>query len=152
MSSFCENLRAMNLALYPMMFPSTAWWNLQIPHPWHHSYWTGTLLPFLLGYLFIAGRICINNVTQQCHITRVCLRPLKVWSYYSSFGIISCSQGGFYLSRLIYHSLYILLKLLLLPWCLLPRNLQVHLHVFLLEWILNCFHLYFGTSPVLLFL
>ena len=35
-----------------------------------------SLLPFLLGYFFIAGRLYINNVAQQCHITRVCLRPL----------------------------------------------------------------------------
>ena len=35
-----------------------------------------SLLPFLLGYFFIAGRLCINDVAQQCYITRVCLRPL----------------------------------------------------------------------------
>ena len=34
------------------------------------------LLPFILGYFFIDGRICINDVTQECHITRVYLRPL----------------------------------------------------------------------------
>ena len=36
-----------------------------------------SLLPFLLGYFFIAKRPCINDVAQQCHITRVCLRPLQ---------------------------------------------------------------------------
>ena len=55
----------------------------------HHSSWTGTLLPFLIGYFSIAGRICINDVTQQCHITWVCLRPLEVSSYYLLFWIIS---------------------------------------------------------------
>ena len=35
-----------------------------------------SLLPFLLGYFFIAGRICINYVSQQCHITGVFFRPL----------------------------------------------------------------------------
>ena len=35
-----------------------------------------SLLPFLLSYFFIAERLCINDVAQQCHITRVCLRPL----------------------------------------------------------------------------
>ena len=35
-----------------------------------------SLLSFLLGYFFIARRIYINDVTQQCHITGVCLRPL----------------------------------------------------------------------------
>ena len=48
-----------------------------ILYPRHYSSWTGTLLPFLLGYFFIVGRICINDVTQQCHITRVCLRNLN---------------------------------------------------------------------------
>ena len=33
----------------------------------------GILPFFLLRCLFIAGRICINDVTQQCHITWVCL-------------------------------------------------------------------------------
>ena len=32
---------------------------------------------FLLGYFFIAGRLCINDVAQQCHITTLCLRPLS---------------------------------------------------------------------------
>ena len=69
------------------------WTSLQvlIPHPRHHSSWIGTLLPFLLGYFFIARRLCINDVVQQCHITTLCLRPLlslKVWSYYSSSWII----------------------------------------------------------------
>ena len=36
-----------------------------------------SLLPFLFGYFFIDGRIYINDVTQQCHISRVCLRPLS---------------------------------------------------------------------------
>ena len=55
----------------------TLWTSLQVsmPHPRHHSSWTGTLLPFLLGYFFIVGRICINDVAHQCHITRVCLMP-----------------------------------------------------------------------------
>ena len=47
-----------------------------------------SLLPFLLVYFFIAGRLCINDVAQHCHITGVCLRPLEVSSYYSSFWII----------------------------------------------------------------
>ena len=45
-------------------------------HPRHHSSWTGTLLPFLLGYLFIPGRFYINDLAQQCYITALCLRPL----------------------------------------------------------------------------
>ena len=47
--------------------------------------------PFL-GYFFIAGRFCINDVAQQCHITTLCLRPLlslRVSSYHSSSWIIS---------------------------------------------------------------
>ena len=50
---------------------------VSILHPRHHSSWTGTLLPFLLGYFFIAGRLCINDVSQQCHITALCLGPLS---------------------------------------------------------------------------
>ena len=37
-----------------------------IPHPRHHSSWIGALLPF--GYLFIAGRLCINDVAQHNYI------------------------------------------------------------------------------------
>ena len=60
------------------------WTSLQVSmlHPRHHSSWTSNLLPFLLGYFFIAGRLCINDFTQQCHITRVSLRPLSFfWKY-----------------------------------------------------------------------
>ena len=56
-----------------------------IPHPRHHSSWTGTLLPFLLGYFFIAGRLCISDVTQQCHIIALCLIPL---SFFESIVIL----------------------------------------------------------------
>ena len=38
-----------------------------------------SLLPFLLVYFFMDGRICINDVTQQCHVTRVCMRPLSLF-------------------------------------------------------------------------
>jgi len=62
---------------------------VSIPHPRNHSSWTGTLHPFPLGYFFIAGRLYINYVPQQCHITRVCLGPVEVLSHYSSFWIIS---------------------------------------------------------------
>ena len=50
-----------------------------MPHPKHHSSWTGTLLPFLLSYFFIDGRLCINDVAQQFHITGVSLRPLSLF-------------------------------------------------------------------------
>ena len=60
-----------------------------ILHPIHYSSCTGTVLPFLLGHFLISWRICINDVAQRCHITRVCLRPLELSSYYSSFWIIS---------------------------------------------------------------
>ena len=36
-----------------------------------------SIRPFLLGYFFIAGRLCINDVAQWCHITRVSLKPLS---------------------------------------------------------------------------
>ena len=121
-----------------------------ILHPRNRSSWTSTLLPFILGYFFISGRLCINDVTQQCQITTVCLRPLDLFGiqYYSSSWIISHSN----LSRWIYRSLYILLKLFLLLWCLWLEKLQVPLHVCLLESILNYLHLFFGTSLILIFL
>ena len=80
------------------------WTSLQVSmlHPRHHSSWTSTLLPFLLGYFFIAGRLCINDVTQQCHITTLCLRPilsLKVLSYYSSSWILSWTVITFSLEQ-----------------------------------------------------
>ena len=83
---------------------------VSIPHPRHHSSWTGTLLPFLLGHFFIAGRLCINDVTQQCHTTRVCMRPHEVSSYYSSFWnifwtVVACSLeqvSSFFSCRQLY--------------------------------------------------
>ena len=76
------------LSLWRMLRTSL---QVSIPHPRHHSPWTGALLPFLLVYFFIDGRLCINDVAQQCHIIALCLRPilsLKVSSYYSSSWII----------------------------------------------------------------
>ena len=58
---------------------------VSIMHPRHHSSWTGTLLPFLFGYLFIDGRFYINDVTQQCRITALCLRP---FSFFESIIIL----------------------------------------------------------------
>ena len=56
---------------------------VSISHPRYHSSWIGILLPFILGYFFIAGRLCINDVSQQCHITGVSLRPLLFhWKYH----------------------------------------------------------------------
>ena len=75
-----------NVSIYCMVELRTPL-HVSILHPRHHSSWTG--LPFLLGYFFIAGRFCNNDVAQQCHITALCLRPLEVSSYYSSFWIIS---------------------------------------------------------------
>ena len=48
-----------DVSIYCMM---ELWTSLHVSilHPRHHSSWTG--LPFLLGYFFIAGRFCINDV------------------------------------------------------------------------------------------
>ena len=83
------------------------------------------LVPFLLGYFFIAGRICINDVTQQCHITRVYPRPLTfVGSPIILFFILNCLSCPIWSSLLevdlslsLGHImiLYILMKLFLSP-------------------------------------
>ena len=65
-----------DVAIYCMMELQTSL-RFSILHPRHHSSWTFIPLPFLLGYFFIAGRLYINDVTQQCHITTLCLRPLS---------------------------------------------------------------------------
>ena len=48
-----------DVSIYCMM---ELWTSLDVSilHPRHHSSWTG--LPFLLGYFFMAGRLCINYV------------------------------------------------------------------------------------------
>ena len=99
-----------------------------------------SLLPFLLVYFFIGGRLCINDVAQQCHITRVCLRPLALFRSLSILFFI-----------LDYSSFAILL---IFFWSSFFRyeSFLVHIHVCLLEWILNDRHLFFGTSLILIFL
>ena len=88
---------------YRLLFRS---WNrilYIIPHD-QLVFFDHSLLPFLLGYFFIAGRICINDVTQQCHVARLymsLLLLLEVLSYFSSSWIISHSQDGIHLSRWI---------------------------------------------------
>ena len=59
--------------------------HLSMLHSRHHSSWTGSLLPFLLGHFFIAGRFCINDVTQQCHIYALYLRPP---SFFEIIGVL----------------------------------------------------------------
>ena len=93
----------------------TLWTSLQvsISHSRHHSSWTGNLLPFLLGFFFIARRFFINDVTQQCYITALCLRSLislKVSSYYPSswilyWTVVTCSSeqvSSFFSCRRLY--------------------------------------------------
>ena len=98
-----------------------------------------SLLPFLLGYLFIVGRIYINDVTQQCPITRVYLRPLTfIGSLIILFFILnylSYPRWSSYLKVDLplsmawsYHDSYIILNLFLLSWCIFPWELQVPLH------------------------
>ena len=44
-------------ALYPMMFPSTAWWNYELSFMYRYC----ILDIILLGYFFMARRFCIND-------------------------------------------------------------------------------------------
>ena len=97
-----------------------------------------SLLPFLLVYFFISGRLCINDVTQQCHITRVCLRPLSFFGsivilffildyfscprWYSSLKVNSCKALSFTMVPLTREALGSSSELLLL---LLWNDLQV---------------------------
>ena len=75
MPSFWENPRATNFSFFFLFFRllhawscRSIWKTLQtslqvsILHPRHHSSWTGTLLPFLLGYFFIDR----NALQQRC--------------------------------------------------------------------------------------
>ena len=48
-----------DVSIYCMMELRTSL-HVSILHPRHHSSWMG--LPFLLGYFFIIGRLCINDV------------------------------------------------------------------------------------------
>ena len=78
-------------------------------------------------------------VTKSYHIHH------SPWStiiaFFSSSWVISHTHGGIDPLRWIYRSL----KLFLPSWCLWPWELQI-----LLEWILNCHHLFFRTSLILL--
>ena len=80
---FLLSLRILVLGIFPCI-PNNSL-QVSIPYLRRHSSWTGTLLPFLLVYLFIARRICINYVAQQCHITRVCLRPRHTILHFGLF-------------------------------------------------------------------
>ena len=67
-----------DVSIYYMM---ELWTSLQVSilHPKHHSSWTG--LPFLLGYLFIARRFFINDVTAfVIFILHLELSSLVLWN------------------------------------------------------------------------
>ena len=92
----------------------TLWTSLQvsIPHPRHHSSWTGTLLPFLLGYFFIAWKALHQwcRLTVSHNYTVSVISSLKASSYYSSswilsWTIITCSSeqvSSFFSCRRLY--------------------------------------------------
>ena len=103
-----------DVAIYCMLEladPCGRHYELRLSHPRHHSSW-----------LLLHSWKALHDVAQQCHITRVCLRPLEVSSCYSSFWIISwtvvtCSSeqvSSFFSYRRLYaifptsqmHSLY----------------------------------------------
>ena len=56
---------------------------VSILHPRHHSSWTGTLLPFLLGYFFISWKAlqqwCRSTVS---HNYTVCKTSWILWKYH----------------------------------------------------------------------
>ena len=62
----------------------TLWTSLQVSilHPRHHSSWTSTLLPFLLGYFFIAWKAlhqwCHSTVSHNCTISGT---SFFLWKY-----------------------------------------------------------------------
>ena len=82
---------------------------VSIPHPRHHSSCTSTLLPFLPGYFFIAVRLCINDVSQQCHITVLCPRPL---SFFESIVILFFILDYFSNCRHLFFGISLILLLL----------------------------------------
>ena len=62
----------------------TLWNSLQVSilHPRYHSSWTGTLLPFLLGYFFIAWKAlhqwCRSTVSHNCTVSET---SFFLWMY-----------------------------------------------------------------------
>ena len=82
-----EKPHATNISLYPMMFPYTTCWILQIHMEDTTEFSSGLdtasqTSVFLNWYSpslssWLLGRLCINDVAQKCHITALCLRPLS---------------------------------------------------------------------------
>ena len=115
---------------------------VSISHPRHHY----SLLPFLLGYFFIAGRLCINDVTQQCHLTRVSLRPL---SFFESITILVFILDYFLCPRW-YSSLEVDLPFSL--FCYGVFDLRSFKFLFMYDYWSESSYFFFGTSLILLFL
>ena len=80
-----------------------------------------SLLPFLLVTLFIDGRLCIIEVTQKCHIARVCLRPLYL------FGSIIILFFILNYHHLFFRTSLILLCLQAIMYAVFPTS-QMHLY------------------------
>ena len=69
MPSFHEKPCATNLALYPMMFPSTAWWSYELPF----TYWYCILDIILLELVFHCSS---EQVSSFFSCRRLCMRSL----------------------------------------------------------------------------
>ena len=71
-----------DVSIYCMMELRTSLY-VSILHPRNHSYWTS--LPFLLGYFFMPGRFCINDVTAFITLFFIFeLSSLVLWNKFHS--------------------------------------------------------------------
>ena len=102
MPSFHEKPRATNPALYPMMFPSTAWWNYE--------------LSFMYQY-FILDIIFLEPVFPFFLEGSASMISLHLSYYFSSWTVITCSLeqvSSFFSCRWLY-TIFLLIKLSLMP-------------------------------------
>ena len=70
MPSFCEKPHATNLALYPMMFPSTTWWNYELSFMYRYCILDIILLELIFPF-FLEGSatlVILVFILKCCHL------------------------------------------------------------------------------------
>ena len=86
MPSLHEKPCATNISLYPTMFPSTAWWNYELPFMYRYCILDNILLELVFPF-FLEGSASMMS--------------LHSWYYFSSWTIVTCSRNKSHSSLLV---------------------------------------------------
>ena len=108
MTSFREKPHATNIALYPMMFPYTAWWNYELPFSYRYCILDIILLELVLSFPFFHNWKDLHQwfrstMSHNCTVSEALSYSSLSWII--SWSIVTCSSeqvSSFFSCRWLY--------------------------------------------------